>query len=167
MDLEFKIKLLALYPFYDKINGPYSRKDGRKHIVLNNSTLPNKHVGKLKTLSWPKALLEVKLGRLLLDNETADHIDENLANDDVDNLQPLARIDNIIKSFELNPNRYAKFSKAICPQCTKEFLVLTRQYRGNQLKQSKAGPFCSKQCTGKYGKHIQNARLVERQTRGA
>ena len=37
MDLEFKAKLLLLYPDFDKVTGPYPRKDGRKHVVLNNS----------------------------------------------------------------------------------------------------------------------------------
>lgn len=105
MDLEFKTKLLVLYPAYDKVNGPYARKDGRKHIVLNNSKLSKGDPNKLRTLSWPKALVEVREGRLLLDDETADHKDENFTNDDLSNLQILTRPANILKSFEANPER--------------------------------------------------------------
>lgn len=165
MNLEFKNKLLALYPLYDKVTGPYLRKDGRKHIVLNNSTLPNKTKGKLKTLSWPKALIEVHLNRLLEDYETADHIDEDFTNDDLNNLQVLTRAKNIIKSFNENPERYAEYLKFNCFECNEEFLLLARQYRGNQLKQNKAGPFCSRQCSGIHNQRIQSnghlAQLVE------
>ena len=35
-------KLLKLYPEFDKVNGPYTRKDGRQHIILNNTKLPKK-----------------------------------------------------------------------------------------------------------------------------
>ena len=52
-----KEKLLELYPSYDSVLGPYDRDDGRKHVVLNNSSLPTGAKGKLKTISYPKALV--------------------------------------------------------------------------------------------------------------
>lgn len=155
MNLEFKAKLLRLYPLFDKVTGPYKRSDGRKHIVLNNSSLPKGDANKLRTLSWPKALLEVKEGRLLLENETADHIDEDFKNDNLDNLQILTRPANIIKSFEANPYRKEEFSNHVCPQCNIEFIALAKQVKGNQKAKGKAGPFCSKRCAGKYSKQIQ------------
>lgn len=155
MDDIFKSKLLALYPIFDKVTGPYLRKDGRKHICLNNSYLPSGDPLKKKTLSWPKALVEVREGRVLLINETADHIDENYANDELTNLQILTRVANIAKSFNVNPNRQTEFSKHICPQCDIEFVALARKVRNNQGLQKKAGPFCSKSCAGRYGKSIQ------------
>lgn len=165
MDLEFKTKLLQLYPAYDKVTGPYSRKDGRKHLCLNNSKVSHSEPNKTKTLSWPKALVEVREGRLLLDNETADHIDEDFTNDELSNLQILSRPANILKSFKANPQRGEEFSKHICPQCNIEFIALARQVRGNNIVKGKAGPFCSKKCAGKYGQSIQAkgrlAQLVE------
>lgn len=148
MNDDFKNKLLSLYPFYDRVTGPYTRSDKRQHLCLNNSSLPKGDTNKLRTLSYPKALLEVKLNRLLSDNETADHKDEDLTNNDIDNLQVLTRVANIVKSFNLNPERHEKYSKHICPQCNSEFVILTRQVRANNIKQKKAGPFCSRRCSG-------------------
>lgn len=162
MDLEFKNKLLALYPAFNKVTGPYTRKDGRKHICLNNSYLPNGDKNKTKTLSWPKALVEVKEGRLLLDNETADHIDEDFTNDDINNLQILTRPANILKSFEANPERHTELSTHICPQCNNKFITLARQVRGNNIVKGKAGPFCSRRCAGLRNQKIQmEARLAQ------
>ena len=162
MDLEFKKKLLTLYPAFDRVTGPYARKDGRKHICLNNTSLSNGDPNKTKTLSWPKALVEVKEGRLLLDNETADHIDEDFTNDDVNNLQILTRPANILKSFEANPERHTELSIHICPQCNDKFVAKARQVRGNQIKQNKDGPFCSRRCAGLRNQKVQmEARLAQ------
>ena len=78
-----------------KIYGPYTRKDGRKHIVLRKD-------GKLQTISYPRFLLEEKLGRKLLPEETVDHIDEDISNDDPSNLQILSRAENSRKSLVVN-----------------------------------------------------------------
>jgi len=150
MDLEFKTKLLALYPLFDKVTGPYIRKDGRKHLCLNNSKLSRGDPNKTRTLSYPKALVEVREGRKLMDNETADHIDEDFTNDYISNLQILTRVDNAIKSFEADTTRHTELIKCICPQCNKDFIGLARQIRANNIKQQKPGPFCSKSCAGKF-----------------
>lgn len=158
---DFKLKLFKLYPNYDKVTGPYTRTDGRKHICLNNSKLNRTDKNKTKTLSYPKALIEVKEGRLLLENETADHIDEDFTNDDINNLQILTRPANIIKSFEANPERYKEINKYICPECNSEFLASVRQVKGNNVLQGKAGPFCGRVCAGKWSRRKQLARMVE------
>jgi hypothetical protein len=155
MDLEFKTKLLKLYPLFNRVTGPYTRSDGRKHVCLNNTNLSKGDPNKTRTLSYPKALVEVKEGRLLLDNETADHIDEDFTNDDIGNLQILTRIDNAVKSFNANPDRQEEISKHICPQCNTEFLALARQVRGNNIVKGKVGPFCSRRCSGKHNQQIQ------------
>jgi len=46
-----------------KVYGPYTRKDGRQHVILYEN-------GTRKTVSYPKYLLETKLGRPLDSNET-------------------------------------------------------------------------------------------------
>ena len=79
-------KLLQLYPDYNKVHGPYSRPDGRKHVILNNTNIPKGTQGKLKTVSYPKALKEIELGRVLDLDETIDHNDRNRSNDDTNNL---------------------------------------------------------------------------------
>ena len=88
MDKNFKIKLLILYPLYDKVYGPYEREDGRKHLVLNNSKLAKGDKAKLRTLSYPKALIEVHHNRILIEDETTDHKDENFTNDEIDKPDP-------------------------------------------------------------------------------
>lgn len=97
LTLSAKTKLLALYPPYDSVLGPYQRKDGRFHLVLNNSKLPKGANGKTRTVSYPKALLEVRLKRRLLVAETADHKDDNFLNNSKANLQVLTRKENASK----------------------------------------------------------------------
>lgn len=89
----FKENLLKLYPEYDRVTGPYKRKDGREHIVLNNSALSKGTKEKLRTLSYPKAIIEVEAKRQLTEEETVDHIDKNPLNNELSNLQILSRSD--------------------------------------------------------------------------
>lgn len=125
--------ILKLYPFYTKVYGPYTRKeDMRKHIVLGNG---NKYVN--LTISYPKALMEIKLGRRLTKNETVDHIDEDFTNDKIDNLQILTREDNITKSLN-------KCGIVLC-DCG----VLFKQNRKEQM-------YCCSGCPAK-----NNARLAQ------
>lgn len=138
-----KEKLLDLYKDYDIVYGPYSRKDGRKHIVLNKLGVSHNVKHKIKTLSFPKALMEVKLGRLLTEDETVDHIDRDVTNDCYSNLQILSRSQNSIKSV-----RRKLLKEENCVWCKKEFTPTAHQV-GDDLKVF--GPFCSKVCTGKYG----------------
>lgn len=50
-----------------------------------------------------------------------------------------------------------KTQKFICPLCKKEFELEGRKLKDalQNQKKGKAGPFCSKQCAGKYGKLVQ------------
>ena len=60
-----------------KLYGPYSNSaDGRLRCMI---VFPNK---KRKTISYPKYLMEVHLGRYLDIDETIDHIDGNFLNND-------------------------------------------------------------------------------------
>lgn len=143
-----KEKLLELYPGYTSVLGPYLRKDGRKHVVLNNKDLPKSAKNKTKTISYPKALVEVREGRKLVDNETADHRDRDFTNDDLNNLDILDRK----KHASLDSLR-VKVEKVNCVGCGKEIALTKNQH--NTRSTFKAGPFCSKSCSGKYGKSVQ------------
>lgn len=150
MNEEFINRLLSLYPEFDRVTGPYLRKDGRKHLCFNNTKLPNKHPNKKKTLSYPKALIEVKENRRLLDNETVDHIDRDFTNDDLTNLvirdrSEHAKLDIIRR----------KATEVECIWCKSRFL-LTRHQLDHR---SKSGPFCSRKCSGEYGTAIQNRKI--------
>jgi len=132
------------YPFC----GPYTRKtDNRTFITLR------KPDGKHTTVSYPKFLMEQQLGRYLTNDETVDHIDGNVQNNDLHNLRVLSH-----KEHAANDtwrNRAMKFS---CPICFGEFVLAhTRLSRAlSERKRNKAGPFCSKHCSGVYGAELQN-----------
>lgn len=93
MDSHFVECLLNLYPEFERVYGPYLRKDGRQHVLLH-TTINNR-----RTLSWPKAILEVKLGRRLVGSETTDHINDDFTDDSPENLQVLSRTANSEKPF--------------------------------------------------------------------
>lgn len=142
-----KQELLKLYPEYDNVLGPYKRKDGRQHVVLNNSNLPKGSKGKLKTVSYPKALVESVNQFRLSRNETIDHHDRDKTNDSLDNLK--------IKNKSLHCSEDAKrvrVTQVTCAYCSNTFIPSKNQiYTTNNI----AGPFCSKHCSGKYGTDIQ------------
>lgn len=92
-----KISLEKLHSIYGgdaKVLGPYIWKEnGRKIIDVKSG-------GSTKTMLLGRLILELKLGRVLLDDETVDHIDEDPTNDDPSNLQILSREENARKSAD-------------------------------------------------------------------
>lgn len=157
MDKEFVERLLSLYPLFHKIYGPYTDKnnDNREIILLYGNN------GLRRTLSWPKAMMEVKLNRLLNKDELVDHINEIPFDNDYNNFQLLTPQENINKSRLLS-DRQRKYFTQICNICGIEFSKYLNHVKHNR-KQGKAGPFCSRRCAGKYGKQIQinNARVAK------
>jgi len=123
-----------------KVYGPYTRKDGRQHVILYKD-------GMRTTVSYPKYLIEQKLGRPLSSCETCDHIDGDYTNNCLNNLQVLTRADNIRKDRALRPAEIGTFT---CSVCNCSFTKRMRQVRAN-LKQNKSGPYCSRSCAGKGG----------------
>jgi len=124
-----------------KIYGPYqSKKDKRFRIIIR---FPNK---KLKTISYPKYLMEKKLGRYLTENETVDHIDRDFENNKINNFQILNRIEHSL----LDATR-RKPINLICQVCGNSFLL--RRDQIIQYKKIKTGPFCGKKCAG-YASHF-------------
>lgn len=131
-----------------KIYGPYTRKDGRKHVILYD---PN--VGLRKTVSYPKYLMEQHIGRPLEKWETVDHIDEDFTNDNLDNLQILSRKNNIQKS--LINGTFFKCSNNNCD-------VQVWRCKAHVAK-LKIGVFCSNSCRSKtFGNQYQiKERIVQ------
>ena len=117
--------------------GPYERKDGRRQVDVEYDN------GKRKSMLFSRFLMESKLGRELSDSETVDHIDGNKYNDSIDNLQVLSRSQNASKDAVRVVPVIVK-----CSWCFVDF-TLTRNQRKSS---SRAGPFCSRSCSGKYGK---------------
>jgi hypothetical protein len=130
-----------------KVYGPYKRADGRQHVIHYDNV-----TGKRTTQSYPRYLMESLLGRKLEDYEKVDHINEDHIDDRIENLQILTHSENVKKNVEhrriigdLEPEWY----EFICPCCNQLAKRLRRYYRGNQLVQGKAGPYCSRRCAGK------------------
>lgn len=123
------------------VYGPYSRKDGRQHVIC---IFPNKS---RKTVSYPKYIVETTIGRLLTIEEEIHHIDKDFSNNEISNLQ-------IINTFThsiLHTTLYVS-QDFICPVCAKEFTLHHKQIkeilRNRSIGRSKTGPFCSRNCAG-------------------
>lgn len=127
------------------ITGPYLRKDGRMHTVIRFVD------GTKTTKSYPKYLIEQKLGRLLENDETVDHINRDISNNSYDNLQILSRSENAKKSAIKAQDIFHE-----CCWCGKNFKLTRSQIKNYKRK---SGPFCSRKCSGQYGAELQNKRV--------
>ncbi len=158
MDPEFISILLALYPDYTRVYGPYANpaNDGRSHIILFDGGRNS------RTISWPKAMMEVKWRRLLRDDEHVDHIDDDPANNAYENFQILTPGDNMRKALIKN-DATAKYGNFTCPQCGSPFQRKMKYVNNNQIAQRKAGPFCGRSCAGLFN---QQAGVVKRRHGG-
>lgn len=128
-----------------KIFGPYRRKKDNRQIVI-----VVERNGKRRTVSYPKWLMEVHLGRRLdPEKETVDHIDSDIDNNDLKNLRLVPR-----DEHSADDTRRVKNLKFECAWCGCEFERSPRLIR-DKAKKNKAGPFCSKKCAGKYSRMLQ------------
>jgi hypothetical protein len=128
-----------------KVFGPYRReKDGRQIVVVIENN------GKRRTVSYPKWLMELQLGRPLDPNlETVDHVDSNIDNNNLDNLRLVPR-----EEHSADDTRRVKHVKFDCAWCDKQFERSPRLIR-DKSKKNKAGPFCSRSCAGRYSRMLQ------------
>ena len=124
----------------------YTNKDGRMR-AYNKIT----HA----VTSYPRLLVENKLGRKLLSDEDVHHIDENPLNNDLDNLEVISHSEHD-RYHGLNPKNRKWFDKEMtCPVCGKVF-IWTPQQQSRYFSFIKCtnrksfGPFCSRKCSGKY-----------------
>ena len=129
-----------------KVYGPYLRKDGRQHVILIYEN------GRRRTVSYPKFLVEQRLGRELdPDTETIDHLDTDFNNNNIDNLRILDR-----KTHAAEDATYLVPTEFECPLCGAHFSLsgLRLHWAKDNRKQGKAGPFCSRRCAGVYGSNV-------------
>lgn len=133
-----------------KFYGPYSsKKDKRLRCIL---IYPD---GTRKTLSYPKYLIEVHLNRYLKENETVHHIDGNFLNNNLDNLEVIIRKEHCFNDAYKNEDVIVK-----CSLCGKEFTIDGSKLNNrNRSDRKQSGYFCSRSCTGKYGRLIQLGKL--------
>lgn len=137
-------QIKTLYPELLAVYGPYySGKDGRSRVVLR---MRNK---KFVTKQYAKIKMELLSNRRLGKDDTVSHEDRNKNNDAVSNLKIRPRKEHLrLDAKRLRPVR------GVCRQCETEF-TLSREQRSPRAKK-KAGPFCSKKCSGAYGAAVQN-----------
>ena len=114
--------------------------DGRSRVHLYHPVTKHRC-----WLTLAKYRLEVSLGRLLKESEEADHQDGDTTNDDVDNIQPLGRYENIVKAVQ-QLGRTAVYRDLICPVCGVNFQ--RRAYRVDLKIQRGHTPTCSRKCGG-------------------
>lgn len=128
------------------ISGPYkSRKDGRLRCRIK---FPD---GSCLTKSYPKYLMEVHLNRYLGIDETVHHKDGNFLNNNLDNLEVIERREHSYSDAYKNQDK-----RVTCSYCGKEFTIPGSKLSNRNRKDRKqSGYFCSKSCSGKYGKEIQ------------
>lgn len=132
-----------------KVYGPYKNKEGREFVIIIDDS------GNRKTKSYPKYLVEQRLGRELDPIlETIDHIDGDFLNNDPSNLRILPLKEHVIQDVKRR-----KSAEATCIWCGKRFTITSSSIR-KRYKQ-KAGPFCGRKCVGEYGAEKQNGRCRE------
>jgi len=136
--------LYELLALADKTYGPYYRQDGRQIVVVIDEN------GIRRTVSYPKYLVEQSLGRRLdPDLETIDHVDGDINNNDLLNLNIVPR-----NEHSALDTRRVKNLQFNCAECGTEFERSPRLIR-DKSKKNKSGPFCSRKCSGRYSRKLQ------------
>ena len=125
--------------------GPYQEKDGRKTVVLMYAD------GTRKKTSYARHLWETHHGIILNDDVTVDHIDEDHTNDVLSNLQLLTSKNNKQKHMA---TKASKFLSLTCIGCGASFDRSERKEK-ERKRRDFAGPFCAKECSGRYGRKQQ------------
>lgn len=96
-----------------------------------------------------REVMEAHLGRKLESWECVHHRDGNRANNALGNLEVISRGD--------HAREHARSEELVvfaCPECGGQGTKPARVVRSNR-KQGKAGPFCSKSCSGKWSRRRQ------------
>lgn len=128
-----------------KVFGPYKNKKSKRSIVVVID-----RNGVRRTVTLPKWIMEQHLGHPLdPDEHTVDHLDFDFNNNDINNLRVVPRAEH-----SADDTRRVKLLKLKCAWCDCDFERSPRLLR-DKAKKQKAGPFCSRQCAGKYSRRLQ------------
>ena len=125
-----------------RVYGPYSRKDGRKHVILIYAT------GRRRTVSYPRWILEQQTGSLIPKGIDVHHTNEDYTDNSLENLE--------LKSHVVHTRDHSAYPSTklsvICVLCKKASVKEARNVRWNQYSRGSAGPFCSSRCSGKWSR---------------
>ena len=101
-----------------------------------------------------RVVMEQKIGRLLERGEHVHHINEDRHDNRIENLEVLSNSEHARKH---GLQRGRAFVSLLCPTCRRSF---TRERRHSHFTPSRATgqTFCSRQCSGKYGARIAEAK---------
>jgi hypothetical protein len=132
-----------------QIYGPYEDSTGRKRICIYFTDR------KMTSKTYARYLMEMFLGRVLDPNqETVDHINGDYKDDQISNFRLLPRPEHARKDVLRVENEKICVS---CVWCHKTFTSHTHTLN-RLVRPGKAGPFCSRKCSGEYGASLQNGR---------
>ena len=121
-----------------------NRKDGRTMFQYIDED------GKHRIRSYPRILMEEKLGRPLRPDEDVHHIDGDKTNNSIENLEI---IPHGVHQKLHNPPKYHDM-KVKCCICGKEFIYTTKQvgwYIRDKRIGRRRGITCSRKCAYKFG----------------
>ena len=114
----------------------YENKDGRTRIYDKKTH---------KVSSYPRYLMEVELGRPLMNNEDVHHIDGNPLNNDISNLIVIDHSEH----ERLHSRKYYDIEYH-CSYCNQTFIWTASSqmnfYSNKRRRANMTGPFCSKRC---------------------
>lgn len=135
-----------------KTYGPYVAKDGRYRCMIVHED------GRRQIVSYPRLVMEAHLGVSLSPEVDVHHKDGNVANNDVSNLEV---IDHKVHCRE-HSLKYKEAVNVLCLYCSEVFSLTPKRQsqraRDTNRPFPKAGPFCSRTCSGKYGTDVQRSR---------
>lgn len=143
----------------DKI-AVYQNKDDRFRAYIKSEK---------RVISYPRILMEEKIGRPLDQTEQVHHLNEDVTDNDPDNLS--IELLGPHQKMHADSNRKYHDTIAICAYCRKLFLWTAEAQRDFDGRRSKLikrniplqfGPFCSRTCSGKFGADIQRQQKVQR-----
>ena len=126
----------------------YQSKDKRFRSVVTYKD------GHTEFKSYPRVLMEQKLGRKLLSNEDVHHLDGDVTNNDISNLEIVPHGEH---QRQHNPPKY-KDKLAVCEICGKKFIWTVKRQSNyvRDLNRNKNRIItCSKSCSSYYGRLIQ------------
>lgn len=131
-----------------RILGPYTNNYGRLFVRIGEN-------GNYITKSYPRYLMEEKLGRALKPQEDVHHIDGNPNNNVLDNLEIKLHGEHQREHSLKMPLEIVKH----CYECGKEF-VLTKEQRKKYSQGNLNRFFCSRRCGGICGRREQLENIV-------